>query len=167
MEELATSLLATLKRSSAPVETKLSLLNSLKSSIKHQRIPETAQPASIECIRIAISTQTSSSLVTAGFATLGHLTKRLIIQDQTSALFSQRSNILPSLLERLGDAREAHRTAAVQALCDLWPVRQVDVEKLIKENAIASTHPRLKEAGMDWVTKVGACYLITREALVL
>lgn len=154
MEELASSLLATLKRSSAPVETKLSLLNSLKSSIKHQRIPESAQPATIECIRIAITAQTSATLVTAGFATLTHLIKRLMIQEEIDVLLTQRVNLLAMLLDKLGDLKEAHRQAASQALCDLWPAKQVEVEKLIRESAIQGDNARAKEAGIEWVTKV-------------
>ena len=154
MDELASSLLATLKRSSAPVETKLSLLNSLKSSIKHQRIPESAQPATIECIRIAITTQTSSTLVTAGFATLTHLIKRLGIQDETDVLFTQRANLPTLLLEKLGDVKEVHRQAASQAFTDLWPLRPVEVEKIIREDAIQGNNVRAKEAGMGWVAMV-------------
>lgn len=154
MDELAASLLSTLKRSSAPIEAKISLFNSLKSSIKHQRIPESAQPTTIECIRLTITSQSSLSLVNAGFSALGHLIKRLTIQEQTNALFTSRANLLPLLLEKLGDVREANRIAASQALCDLWPVKQTEVEKVIREGAIQGSNARAKETGMDWVTKV-------------
>lgn len=155
MDELAASVLATLKRSSAPVETKLSLLNSLKSSIKHQRIPESAQLATIECIRTAITAQTSATLVTAGFATLTHLIKRLGIQEETDALFTQRANLLPLLLDKIGDVKEVHRHSASQALTEFWGLRPVEVEKLIRETAIQGSNIRAKETAIEWVTRVG------------
>lgn len=154
MDELAQNVLSTLKKSSAPAETKLSVFNQLKSNIKHQRVPESAQGPTLECIRLAIASQTSSSLVSAGFSTLGHLIKRLNLQDQAHAVFTQRSGIVSALLDRLGDAKEPYRTASSQSLCDLWPIRPADVEKAIREGALASSNTRSREAGMHWVVKV-------------
>jgi CLIP-associating protein 1/2 len=59
MEEQAQTLLATLRKSSVPVETKLAAFNNLKSSIKHLRVPEGSQAAIFECIKLAIGAQTS------------------------------------------------------------------------------------------------------------
>ncbi len=154
MEDLAFNLLATLKKASASTETKLSLFTQLKSLIKHQQVPEPAQPIIFECIYLALTSPTSASLVTTGFSALAHLGKRLTQQEQLEAVFSQRCDIMGVLLERLGDAKESHRVAAGQALGDLWPARQMEVEKLIKESAIEGIHIRAKEAGMQWVTKM-------------
>jgi len=160
MDDLATSLLSTLKRSSVSADVKTAAFNNLKSQIKHQRVPESAQSAIVECVRLAISAQTSTTLVQAGFSALGHLVKRLTIQDQVGVLYAPRHGLLQALVERLGDAKEGYRMAALQALVDLWPARQTEVERVVREGAIQGSHARGKEAGMQWVTKVneGGCW---------
>jgi CLIP-associating protein 1/2 len=154
MEEQAATLLATLRKPSAPVDAKLTLLTNLKSSIKHQRVPEAAQATAFECVKTAIASQTSSSLVSAGFATLGHLVKRLHLQEQTNVIAVQSAKFVPILLDRLGDARENHRNAASQALSDFWPFNHADMERLIREGALGGNNARAKEMAMSWVVKV-------------
>jgi CLIP-associating protein 1/2 len=154
MEEQAQSLLATLKRSSVAIDTKLAAFNNLKSSIKHQRVPESCQPAIFECIRLGITSQTSPTLVSTAFSTLGHLIKRLSLQEQTNVIAAQTSRILPTLHDRLGDQRESVRNAASQTLCELWPYSKVDIERVIREGALAGNNARAKEVAMLWVVKV-------------
>ncbi len=158
MEDLAFNLLATLKKASASTETKLSLFTQLKSLIKHQQVPEPAQPIIFECIYLALTSPTSASLVTTGFSALAHLGKRLTQQEQLEAVFSQRCDIMGVLLERLGDAKESHRVAAGQALGDLWPARQMEVEKLIKESAIEGIqNPYTSKRGRHAMGHENAC----------
>jgi CLIP-associating protein 1/2 len=154
MEEQAQTLLATLRKSSVPIETKLATFNNLKSSIKHLRVPEGSQATIFECIKLAVSAQTSPTLVSTGFSTLGHLIKRLSLQEQTSIIASQTNKLLPILLDRLGDPRESHRNAASQTLSDLWPYCHAEVEKTVREGAIAGHNARAKDMGMLWVVKV-------------
>ncbi|EKG14228.1 Armadillo-like helical [Macrophomina phaseolina MS6] len=156
MEDQAASLLATLKKSSAPVDQKLTQFNSLKSSIKHLRVPQECTPTIFECVRLAIAAQTSSTLVSTGFSTLGHLVKRLHLQNQTQIIAQQSNPLLPTLLDRLGDARESHRNAASQALSDLWPYNHPGVESIVREGALGGTNSRAKEAAMQWVVKMHA-----------
>jgi CLIP-associating protein 1/2 len=154
MEDQAQTLLVALKKPSLTADAKLQQFNTLKSSIKQQRVPEPAQLAIFECVRIAISAQTSPTLVSTGFATLGHLVKRLTLQEQTAVISAQSSKLLPILQERLGDARESIRNAASQSLHDLWPFAKVDVEKVIREGALAGHNARSKEAAMMWIVRV-------------
>ena len=154
MDDVASNLLATLKKPQASVDSKLALFSSLKSHIKHQRIPESAQTTSLECVRIAIASPTSSSLVTTGFSTLGHLIKRLTLQDQVGVVFSSKNQIVQTLLERIGDAKDSYRAAASQGLSDLWLSRPDIVEKAIREGSVLNSNVRAKEAGMVWVVKV-------------
>jgi CLIP-associating protein 1/2 len=154
MEEQAESLLATLKKSSVAVDAKLAAFNNLKSNIKHQRVPESCQPTIFECIRIGIAAQTSPTLVTAAFATLGHLIKRLSLQEQASTIAVQTNKLLPILQEKLGDAREAIRNASSQILCDLYPYSKEQVEKVIREGALGGNSARSKEMAMLWVVKM-------------
>lgn len=154
MEDLANNTLVVLKKSSASAEAKISAVNSLKSSIKHQRVPEAAQATTLECLRLAITTTVSASLVTTAFSGLSHLVKRLTLQEQTAVLFAQKTNLLGILAEKIGDVREAHRTAAAQALSDLWPTKPAEIEQVVRESAIDSTNARAKVAGIQWVLKV-------------
>ncbi|KAJ9666820.1 hypothetical protein H2201_002954 [Coniosporium apollinis] len=154
MEDQAASLLATLKKPSVAVDAKLTQFNNLKSSIKHLRVPEGAQAPILECIKYALAAQTSSSLVSSGFSTLGHFVKRLHLQDQAGIIVAQGSKLFPILLDRLGDARESHRNAASQSLADLWPICHAEVERTIREGALTGTNARAKEMGMRWVVKM-------------
>lgn len=154
MEEQAQTLLAALKKPSTVVDQKLQLFSTIKSSIKHNRVPDACQAPIFECIRIATSTTTSAALVSTAFSTLSHLIKRLVLQDQTAVVVNHLSKLLPILLDRLGDARESHRNAASQILSDLWPLAHTDVETLVREVAMKGTNPRTKEMSMQWVVKV-------------
>lgn len=160
MEEQTAALLAALKKqASTNVEQRLQLFSNLKSSIKHQRVPESCQASILECIRIAISAQTSAALVNTGFSTLSHLVKRLVLQKETHIITSHASSLCPILLDRLGDAREAHRSAASLLLTDLYQYCHTDIDAGI-HNAIGGNNPRAKETAMTWVVKVryaGAC----------
>ncbi|GME42215.1 Armadillo-like helical [Neofusicoccum parvum] len=156
MEDQAASLLATLKKPSAPVDQKLTQFNSLKSSIKHLRVPQECTPTIFECVRLAIAAQTSSTLVSTGFSTLGHLIKRLHLQSQTQVVTQESNQLLPILLDRLGDARESQRNAASQALSDLWPYNHPGVEGIVREGALGGTNSRAKEVAMQWVVKMHA-----------
>ncbi|KAF2723348.1 hypothetical protein K431DRAFT_283150 [Polychaeton citri CBS 116435] len=155
MDQQAASLLSLLKRTGAHSETKLNQLNALKSDIKHYRVPESAQATIFECLRIAITQSTSSTIATTAFSTLGHLIKRLKIQDATGLTITQLApKMLGPLQERLGDLREPHRQAASQCLADLYPFLQGDIEHIIRDEAIPGGNPRAKEAAMRWVARM-------------
>ncbi|KAF1345347.1 clasp N terminal-domain-containing protein [Delphinella strobiligena] len=155
MDQQAATLLATLRRTSAASEAKLTLLNTLKSDIKHHRVPESAQPMIFDCLKYAISQQSSSTIATAGLTTFSHLIKRLKIQDpEGAAIRTHAPKLLPALQERLGDLRESHRAGASQAFSDLWFFCSAEVEQVIRDEAIASSHVRAKDAGMQWVVKM-------------
>jgi CLIP-associating protein 1/2 len=155
MDQQATTLLATLKRSSAASDAKLTQLNNLKSDIKHHRVPETAQPIIFECIRVALAQQASSTLATAAFTTLGHLIKRLKIQDPDGdALSHHIPKLFPALQERLGDLRENHRNAASQAFTDVWPFCAHDVERIIRDEVIPGANARAKDTATHWVVRM-------------
>jgi len=155
MDQQAANLLAALRRPAASSESKLALLNSLKSDIKHFRVPENAQPSIFEALKQAIAQQSSSSIASAAFSTLGHLIKRLKIQDPDGkAIVALAPRLFPALQERLGDQRDAYRQGASQALSEIWPFCSQDVEHLILEDAIGGTNARAKQEGMHWVARM-------------
>ncbi|KAF2771977.1 ARM repeat-containing protein [Teratosphaeria nubilosa] len=155
MDAQASSLLSTLKRPAAPSNAKLDALNALKSDIKHCRVPETAQATIFDCLKLAIAQQVSSTLALSAFSTLGHLIKRLKIQDATGhAIVQLAPRLFPALQERLGDLKEPIRSASAQALRELYPWLKQDVETIILDDAIGGSNARAKEAGMQWVVRM-------------
>ncbi|KAK3721747.1 suppressor of tub2 mutation [Vermiconidia calcicola] len=155
MDSQAATLLSTLKRPAASSESKLNALNILKSDIKHYRVPETAQATIFECLKLAITQQASSTLASSAFSCFGHLIKRLKIQDASGhSITSLAPRLFPAIHDRLGDMREAQRSAALQALTELHPFLTNDVENVIRDEAIGGSNPRAKQAGLQWVLKM-------------
>ena len=155
MDQQAATLLSNLKRPAVNSDSKINALNSLKSDIKHYRVPESAQPTIFECLKLAITQQTSAHLAASAFSTLGHLIKRLSIQDASGNTIQQLvPRILPVLQERLGDLREPLRACASQAMTDIYPYLGSDVERIVREEALGGTHARQKETAIGWVVRM-------------
>ena len=155
MDQQAASLLSNLKRPAVSSDSKVNALNSLKSDIKHYRVPESAQPTIFECLKLAITQQTSAHLAASAFSTLGHLLKRLSIQDASGNSIQQLvPRILPVLQERMGDLREPLRACASQSLSDIYPYLGADVERIVREEALGGNHARQKETAMGWVVRM-------------
>lgn len=162
MLEQTNTLLAALKKPSTNVDQRLALFNNVKSNIKHNRVPEECQAPIFECIRIAISATTSAALVATGFSTLSHFIKRLQLQRETTVITSQASKLCALLLDRLGDARESHRTASLQLLADLHKMCPVEVETVV-HSAMKGTNARAKDTSMTWLVKVRCSRSPTRD----
>jgi CLIP-associating protein 1/2 len=153
MEKETTDLLKALQKPSTDVQSRLALFSTLKSSIKHNRVPEGCQAPIFECIRIACTAATSAALVSTGFSTLSHFIKRLQLQKETEILESQSPILCSILAEKMGDARESHRAASSQILADLHYLCATEIDALIHE-AMKGANPRAKETSMIWVVKV-------------
>ncbi|KAF1942252.1 hypothetical protein EJ02DRAFT_422333 [Clathrospora elynae] len=153
MEKETSDLLKALQKPSTDVQSRLALFSTLKSSIKHNRVPESCQAPIFECIRIACTAATSAALVSTGFSTLSHFIKRLQLQKETQILTSQAPVLCAILADKLGDARESHRSAASLILADLHYLCPTDVDALIHE-AIKGSNARAKETSMTWVVKM-------------
>ncbi|KAF1913019.1 clasp N terminal-domain-containing protein [Ampelomyces quisqualis] len=153
MLEQTNTLLAALKKPSTNVDQRLQLFNHVKSNIKHNRVPDECQAPIFECIRIAISATTSAALVATGFSTLSHFIKRLQLQRETTVITSQASKLCALLLDKLGDARESHRSASLQLLADLHNLCPLEVETLV-HSAMKGANARAKDSSMTWVVKM-------------
>jgi CLIP-associating protein 1/2 len=153
MLEQTTTLLAALKKPSTNVEQRLQLFNNVKSNIKHNRVPEECQAPIFECICIAIGSATSAVLVSTGLSTLSHFLKRLQLQRETGVVTSQSSKLCALLADKLGDARESHRSASLQILAELHSMCPVEVDGVIS-NAMKGANARAKDTSMTWVVKV-------------
>ena len=162
METLASNTLNALK-SNAPIDIKLKHLTALKAEIKHRHCPEHVVAPLFDAIRISLATP---HLTDAAFSILGHLMKRLELQDQHSLLQSQGLKTYPSLLERLADQKDRTRNRTLQAFTEFHSISAPDVEHFMRDHALTNRHPRIKEAGMQWVTNVCVDLLpILREML--
>lgn len=150
METLASNTVTALK-SNAPVDTKLKHLTELKAEIKHRHCPEHAVAPLFDAIRISLATP---HLTDAGFSILGHLMKRLELQDQDSLLQAHGLKTYPCLLERLADQKDRIRQRALQAFTDFHSVAASDVEQFMRDHALTNRHPKTKEAGMQWLISV-------------
>jgi CLIP-associating protein 1/2 len=156
MEAKASELLAAFKNPNLSVDSKVAYLTSVKSDIKQKNVPEGAIPTIFETLRLAISSQ-HYSVCGAGFSTLGHLLKRLTIQDQQQWIVNQARNLYTLLLERLNDHKERIRAQAASIFTDLWPVAGGEVEYYVLEVALIGKNPRAKEMSMLWLSNVGRC----------
>ncbi len=149
MDSLAKQTLTSIRGTGVPIEIKLKQLTDLKAEIKHRHCPEAAVGPLFDVIRVSIATP---HLTDAGFSILGHLNKRLELQDQASILQSQGAKTYNVLLERLADPKDRIRNRAVQALTDFHGAAAADVEQFVRDNVLTSRNPRAKEAGMHWIT---------------
>ena len=154
MDNLAAEALTSLQAHSSSVDIKLKHLTNLKQEIKHRHCPEAAIPTVFHVIRLALATP---HVVDAGFSILGHFTKRLLIQDLHTPLYTHTLKLFPILLERLGDPRERLRQRAVAALNDFYPTSDAgrkDVETFMRDTALTNKNPRPKISAMQWVIQV-------------
>ena len=152
MDSQAKRVLAALRSHDVSVETKSNELNELKSAIKHHVVPDGTVSTLFDIIRISTSSQ-HSMLVGQGMSTLGHLLKRLHLQNP-DYLVAHGPRIIPLLIEGLGDRKDRHRALAMQCLSDLWLSCPQDVERILRESAMSSKNPRTKESSMHWLATV-------------
>jgi CLIP-associating protein 1/2 len=153
MEARATEVLGALRNTNLSIESKSATLAKLKSEIKQKNVPESAIPAVFDAVRLAIASQ-HSTISTTGFSALGHLLKRLYLQEQLHAVAYQGRHTYPMLLERMGDHKERVRAQASQAFADFWPASPQEVEQQVLESALCGKNPRAKETAVLWLAMV-------------
>lgn len=153
MEAKAAELLAAFKNPNLSVDAKVAHLTAIKSDIKQKNVPEGAIPTIFDTLRLALTSQ-HTSVLGAGFSTLGHFLKRLSIQDQQQWIVSQARNFYPLLMERLGDHKERVRAQAASIFTELWSVAGNEVEYYVLEIALTGKNPRAKEMSMLWLSNV-------------
>ncbi|KAI1945508.1 suppressor of tub2 mutation [Ophidiomyces ophidiicola] len=153
MDAKATELLAALRNSNLSLDAKTTLLTKLKSDIKQKIVPDVAISSLFECFRLSIASQ-HASLSSAGFSALGHLLKRLMLQEQYQAIVLQGRATYPLLLEKLGEHKERIRAQAAQIFTEFWLASPADVEHHVLQVALIGKNPRAKETSMTWLAKM-------------
>ena len=123
----------------------------LKADIKHRQVPERAINPIFAIIKLSID---DTYLADSGLSILGHLTKRLALQDQTSQLVTQTRRIYPSIVQHLGDEKDRVCNRAAQVLSELREVAPSDVEKAVRDFGFTSENSKVKINAMRWVADV-------------
>jgi CLIP-associating protein 1/2 len=164
MESRAEELLGALKNPNISVDAKITGLSNLKSEIKQKNVPETAVPPIFDSLRVAISNQ-HPSLSSAGFSTLGHLLKRLYIQEFHNLVALHARQLYSICLERFGDHKERLRSQASQAFTDLWAAAPQEVENHVLGIALVGKNARAREMSMTWLATVSHVRMMLVELL--
>lgn len=144
--------LLTILRGDSSLDNKIQHVTNVKTGIKQHNVPETCVPQLFDALRLASSSQ-HAALANIGFTTLNHLLTRLSRQEP-KLLSKEAARTTPLIVEKLGDQKEKLRSTALSALTTLYPVASVDVERAVRNNAMAGKNPRAKEGAMQWLLQV-------------
>ncbi|KAL2023379.1 hypothetical protein VTK56DRAFT_2736 [Thermocarpiscus australiensis] len=139
-------------RTDASIDAKVQQITAIKSSIKQQNVPESCIMPLFDALRTASASQ-HAVLVNAGFTALNHLLTR-IARQEPKYLAKEASRTLPLIVERMGDQKEKFRQLAIQSLITLYKVAPLDVERAVRNTAMAGKNPRAKEAGLHWLLQM-------------
>ncbi|KAK6507615.1 suppressor of tub2 mutation [Arthrobotrys musiformis] len=155
-EDEANTLL-TLIRSNRDDALKVDHLVQAKQKIKHYGIDPDATEPTFSAVRIGMSQASNMTLFQHSLSCLGYLVKRCRANDAT--LLKRLSiDLLPLLLDKMGDAKERIREMALSPVVDIWTVAPVETERIIREAGLTSKNSRLKESSLEWLTRVHALY---------
>ncbi|PHH82011.1 hypothetical protein CDD83_3387 [Cordyceps sp. RAO-2017] len=144
--------LVALLRGDAGLDAKVQHVTAVKSGIKQHNVPEAAVPQLFDALRTAASSQ-HAALVNAGFTALNHLFTRLSRQEPR-LLAKEAPRCLPAVVDKLGDHKDKFRALASQALVTLYAAAPADVERAVRNQAMAAKNPRAKEASMQWLLQM-------------
>jgi CLASP N terminal len=84
------------------------------------------------------------NLAQAALTCLVVLIKRMTLQD-SAKLKLVAGQILPVLIDRLGDVKDRYRELAMNSLVEYWKADPVDVEKYVKETGFGNKSWRIRE----------------------
>lgn len=152
INEQQVSDLINLLRTDASVDAKVAKVTEIKSGIKQHNVPDNCVAPLFEALRTASSSQ-HAALVNAGFTGVNHLLTRLSRQEP-KYLLKEAPRTLPLIIEKLGDQKEKFRSLALQSLVTLYAAAPVDVERSVRNTAMAGKNPRAKETSLQWLLQV-------------
>ncbi|EPS36579.1 hypothetical protein H072_9833 [Dactylellina haptotyla CBS 200.50] len=155
-EEEASSLL-TILRSNRDDTIKIDQLVQAKQKIKHYGVDPLAAEAMFSALRISMSQAANMTLFQHSLSCLGYLIKRCRVND-ANLLKRVSIDILPLLLDKMGDAKDRIREMALTPVVDIWTVAPVETERTIREGGLSSKNARLKESSLEWLVRVHAMY---------
>lgn len=148
------------------VDEQLEALNMFKAHVKRELVDLNLVSRYFKALVLAVkSTDHSVSLL--AFNVLGHLVKRLSMQNPDgSVLHSSSSLIIPILLLRLSDSRSLTRAQAKRALEAYYFAAADDVERCLVEISFKSDNVKLISDSVHWLEyimrEVNQQYNLTR-----
>ncbi len=143
-------------RTDAAIDAKVNQINTVKSGIKQNNVPEPCIIPLFEATRISMTSQ-HGAIVNAGFSTLNHLLTRLSRQE-SKYVVKEAGRTLPVVVEKMGDQKEKYRQLAAQCLTTFWKAAPMDVERIVKNAGLVGKNSRMKEACMNWIVQVNKNY---------
>lgn len=144
--------LSALLRTDASLDAKVAQINALRAGMKQHNIPDTCVASIFDSVRFSMASQ-QAVLVNAGFTALHNLLTRLMRQEPRY-LVKEAKHTLPLVIEKVGDAKEKYRILGSQTLTTFWKVTPMDVERVVKNTAMAGKNARAKETSMQWLVQV-------------
>ena len=151
MEHKHVTYLGLLQDVKTPLRSKVELLAELKKSIKQNHIPDAAIIPTFKVIRATLA---NSQLCEIGFSIISCLVKRLEQQDQLPIAAAEGKKTYSYILECISNGTRQTRSRAIQAFIEFWKASHEDVETIIRDTALVSNSPQVKEAAMQWLVKV-------------
>lgn len=139
-------------RSDVSVDAKVAQVTAVKTGIKHHNVPDTCVAQLFEALRTASSSQ-NGVLANAGLTSLNHLLTRLSRQEP-KYITRETKTTLPLLVDRMGDQKEKFRSLAVQSMATMYKVVPADVERHVRNFAMAGKNPKAKEASTQWLLQM-------------
>ncbi|KAF3904919.1 hypothetical protein ABW20_dc0108671 [Dactylellina cionopaga] len=149
------SVLLTIIRSNRDDNLKIEHLVQAKQKIKHYGIDNSATEITFSALRIGMSQAANMSLFQHSLSCLGYLVKRCRVND-SNLLKRVAGDLLPLLLDKMGDAKDRIREMALLPVVDIWTVAPVETERYIRETGLTSKNARLKESSLEWLARVHA-----------
>ncbi|KAK4193777.1 protein STU1 [Podospora australis] len=140
-------------RTDVPVDAKVSQVTAVKSSIKQHNVGDTCISPLFEALHTA-STSQHAILANAGFTALIHLLTRLDRQNHKSLRKEAPPQVIPVLIEKLGDQKDKLRHLAIQGLSTLYKHAAADVERAVRNTAMVGKNARAKEASLHWLLQM-------------
>ena len=137
------------------MDKKVEVLTALKSYLKRNDVDvhlvlecaymqSEAVPLVFDSVKQGLASTNHPNLAQAALTCLVVLIKRMTIQD-VSRLKAIAPQILPLLVDRLGDVKDRYRELAMNSLVEFWKASPVDVEKTIKEIGFGNKSWRIRE----------------------
>ena len=105
-----------------------------------------------EACRIAVNAP-NLGLAAQALSCLGHLTKRVSIQDP-ARLRSNAHHTVPLLVEKLGDQKERNKTVAFTAIMETYKHAPMDVERAMRELGFPNKNARVRQESIKWLCQV-------------
>ena len=142
---------ATTATTTPTIESKLQLIQSLKSQIKKYGIDLDDVPTFLKIITKGLDIN-ELGILNVSFNSLYYLIRRISVQDRSGKILKDQSfYILPVLINRLGTSSSG---IAKKALEDYWLNSPVEVENAVREIAFTTPNSNIFIEALRWIQQL-------------